>query len=185
VKRFVDQGAIFAGYVGAGMAATIVVSFLLVIAIEPITWFLSLPAGMLIGYYANSRSARLAGWGRMIANAVWAGAVTAITLAVLGLAFKAIFFYGDDGFRPAALGGQLDCTQGPACVYARYESTQPDVLRANGVTDVGGFTALYWREQATTAGILAVVTLGGAVLGGLAYGATRPRSSREAEAAGA
>jgi hypothetical protein len=108
-----------------------------------------------------------------------------VTLAVLGLAFKAIFFFGDDGFRPPALGGQLACAQGPACVYARYEATQPAALRANGATDVSSFSALYWREQATTAGVLALVTLGGAVLGGLAYGATRPRRSQNEEGAAA
>ena len=36
MSRFVDRGAITAAWVGLGMAVTIVVSFLLVIPIEPV-----------------------------------------------------------------------------------------------------------------------------------------------------
>jgi hypothetical protein len=61
VSRFVDRGAIFAGWVGVGMAMTIAVSFLLVIPIEPVFWLMSPLAGLLIGYYANARADRLAG----------------------------------------------------------------------------------------------------------------------------
>ena len=61
VTRFVDRGAIVAAYVGIGMAVTIAISFLLVIPIEPIYWLLALPAGLLIGYYANQRSDRRRG----------------------------------------------------------------------------------------------------------------------------
>jgi hypothetical protein len=38
LARFVDRGAIYAGWVGVGMAMTIAVSFLLVIPIEPMFW---------------------------------------------------------------------------------------------------------------------------------------------------
>ena len=65
MRRFVDRGAITAAWVGLGMAVTIGVSFLLVIPIEPVYWIFALPAGLLIGYYANARSDRRAGpWGR-------------------------------------------------------------------------------------------------------------------------
>ncbi|HSK51265.1 MAG TPA: hypothetical protein VLA44_00810, partial [Clostridia bacterium] len=71
-------------------------SFLLVIPIEPIYWILALPAGLLIGYYANSRSNRLAGpWSRIAANGVFAGFVTGLTLAAILLAVKALFFFAD------------------------------------------------------------------------------------------
>ena len=67
VTRVIDRGAVTAAYVGIGMAATIAVSFLLVIPIEPIYWLLALPAGLLIGYYANQRSDRRAGpWSRIV-----------------------------------------------------------------------------------------------------------------------
>ena len=75
VSRVFDRGAIVAAYVGIGMAVTIAISFLLVIPIEPIYWLLALPAGLLIGYYANQRSDRRRGpWSRILANALFAGA---------------------------------------------------------------------------------------------------------------
>ena len=73
MTRVIDRGAITAAYVGIGMAITIAVSFLLVIPIEPVYWFLALPAGLLIGYYANQKSDRRAGpWTRIVANALFA-----------------------------------------------------------------------------------------------------------------
>ena len=74
MTRFVDRGAIIAAWVGIGMAVTIAISFLLVIPIEPIYWLLALPAGLLIGYYANRASDRRAGpWCRILANAAVRG----------------------------------------------------------------------------------------------------------------
>ena len=61
MTRFVDAGAVLAGWVGLGMALTVGVSFLLVIPIEPAYWYLAIPGGLLIGYYANQRSDRRAG----------------------------------------------------------------------------------------------------------------------------
>jgi len=78
VTRLVDRGAITAAYVGIGMAATIAVSFLLVIPIEPFYWLLALPAGLLIGYYANqARQARELDPLSPIVNAIYAGLLTA------------------------------------------------------------------------------------------------------------
>ena len=69
VSRFVDRGAITAAYVGIGMAVTIAMSFLLIIPIEWVVWILAIPAGLLIGYYANQRSDRRAGpWSRILAQ---------------------------------------------------------------------------------------------------------------------
>ena len=48
---------------------TIVASFTLIIPIEWIIWLLALPSGLLIGYYANQRSNRVAGpWSRILVN---------------------------------------------------------------------------------------------------------------------
>src|SRR5712671_4401245 len=81
------------------MAVTIAISFLLVIPIEPIYWLLALPAGLLIGYYANQRSDRRAGpWPRILANAIWAGLLTGLTMAAFLLVVKALFFFGDGGY---------------------------------------------------------------------------------------
>lgn len=183
MSRVVDRGAITAAYVGVGMAVTIGVSFLLVIPIEPIYWLLAIPAGLLIGYYANQRSDRRDGpWSRILANALFAGLVTGLTLGLLLLAVKALFFFADSGYPSF---NRLDedgraiapfCESGAGCVYARYlEAGSTAEFEAAGVTDVAGFTGLYWRQQASTAGLLLLVTTGGALLGGLAYGITRPK----------
>ena len=113
MTRFFDRGAITAAWVGVGMAVTIGISFLLVIPIEaiytgiiapgfPVAWL----AGLTIGYYANGRSNRHGGpWGRIIANALLAGAATAVTFALLFLGVKALFFAADNGYRDASTGG--------------------------------------------------------------------------------
>jgi hypothetical protein len=175
VTRVIDRGAITAAYVGIGMAVTIGISFLLVIPIEPIYWLLALPAGALIGYYANQRSDRRAGpWSRIVANAVVAGLVTAFTMAILLVAVKALFFFADNGYpnfnRVDPVTDQVIpplCDPGAPCVYARY--------LAEGS----------WRQQASTAGALLLLTTGGALLGGLAYGFTRPKSTARTPLEGA
>ncbi len=178
MTRFVDRGAVFAGYVGLGMAAVIVTSFVLVIPIEPVAWLLAPFAGILIGYYADSKADRRNGpWRRILGNAAYAGIVTAVGMALMLLVIKGIFFYADDGYRGDALGGRLDCQAGPACVYARYQAAEPAQLAANDVTDLSSFTAVYWREQATTLGVVALVTVAGALLGGILYGAVRPKAA--------
>ena len=84
MTRYIDRGAIVAGWVGVGMAATIATSFLLVIPIEPVYWYLALPSGLLIGYYANRRAGRAgAGIRRLLVNGLWAGVVTAVVYAAL------------------------------------------------------------------------------------------------------
>ena len=180
MTRAVDRGAIVAAYVGIGMAVVIVISFLLVIPIEPLYWLFSLPAGLLIGYYANARSDRQAGpWGRILANGLFAGLVTAVAMAVLLLGVKTLFFYADNGYRDASLGAPLECASGPDCVYARYLAAGrgPD-LEAAGVSDVGTFTTFYWSQQLSTGATVLVLTLVGGLGGALAYGVARPKSRR-------
>jgi hypothetical protein len=191
VTRIVDRGAIVAAYVGIGMAITIAVSFLLVIPIEPIYWLLVVPAGLTIGYYANSRSNRTAGpWGRILANGLFAGFVTGLTLAVLLLGVKGLFFFADNGYpdfnRVDEDGNPIPpfCDPGAGCVYARYLADgRGDVLAAEGVTDAASFTPFYWNQQFATAGILLVLTSGAGLGGALLYGLARPRGA-EAEATG-
>jgi hypothetical protein len=179
VTRLVDRGAIAAAYVGIGMAVTTGVSFLLVIPIEPIYWLLALPSGLLIGYYANQRSDRRAGpWGRILANAAVAGLATALTAAALLLAVKALFFFGDNGYRPTELGGSITCTGGGDCVYQRYREDNAAALAAEGITDAASFGGLYWRQQLSSAGTLLVLTTLGGLGGGLLYGVFRPKPSQ-------
>jgi hypothetical protein len=159
------------------MAVTIGVSFLLVIPIEaiytgiiapgfPVAWL----AGLTIGYYANGRSNRHGGpWGRIIANALLAGAATAVTFALLFLGIKALFFVADNGYRDASTGGPLTCTSGADCVYQRYVELQPDVLAAAGITTVDEFSAFYWNQQLNTALGLAVATVVASAAGGIVF----------------
>jgi hypothetical protein len=106
----VDRGAIIAAYVGIGMAVTIAMSFLLIIPIEAVVWILAIPAGLLIGYYANQRSDRRAGpWSKILLNGLFAAFVTGLTTALMLLAVKGLFFFADDGFRDPGQGGRIEC----------------------------------------------------------------------------
>lgn len=184
MTRIVDRGAVAAAYVGIGMALTIAVSFLLVIPIEPIYWLLALPAGLLIGYYANQRSDRRAGpWRRIVANALVAGLATALTLAALLLVIKALFFFADSGypdFNRVDENGQAIppyCDAGANCVYSRYLAAGRGAdLASIGVGDTASFSTFYWNQQFATAGYLILLTAGGGVGGGLLYGLFRPKS---------
>jgi hypothetical protein len=178
VTRFVDRGAITAAYVGIGMAVTIAISFLLIIPIEPIVWLLTIPSGLLIGYYANQRSNRRAGpWGRIVINGLFAALVTGLTAAILLLGVKALFFYGDNGYRDLSAGGPIACSSGPDCVYQRYRIIEDGGrvagLEAAGVTDAASFTAFYWSQQFTVAILIAAVTTAGGLGGAVLYGLTR------------
>jgi hypothetical protein len=180
VSRFVDRGAITAAYVGIGMAVTVAISFLLIIPIEPIVWLLTLPTGLLIGYYANQRSNRRAGpWSRIILNGIFAAFITGVTAAVLLLGVKALFFYADNGYRDASAGGPITCSSGPDCVYQRYlivdDGARATALEAAGVTDAASFTAFYWSQQFAVAGLLVAFTTVGGLGGALLYGAFRPK----------
>jgi hypothetical protein len=192
VTRVIDRGAIVAAYVGVGMAVTIAVSFLLVIPIEPIYWLLVVPAGLLIGYYANTRSNRSGGpWSRILANGLFAGLVTGLTLAVLLLGVKALFFFADNGYpdfnRLDDNGNAIPpaCESGANCVYSRYLADgRGDALAAQGVTNDASFTAFYWNQQLATAGLLLVLTGAAGVGGALLYGVARPRPAAAAAGAG-
>jgi hypothetical protein len=174
----IDRPAVAAAFVGIGMAVTIGISFLLVIPIEPVYWVLSIPAGLLIGYYANTRARRGRGeWLPILANGLVAGLATGLTLAALLLAVKGLFFFADDGYRDAdpVAGGPISCTPGADCVYQRYRLQQGDALRAAGITDAATFSTFYWSQQWETAGTLVLAATGFGVLGAALYGVTRPR----------
>ena len=168
----IDRGAVTAAYVGIGMAVVMVISFLLVIPIEPVLWFLALPGALLIGYYANQRSDRRAGpWSRILLNGLFAGLVTGLTLAFLVLAVKALFFAADNGYRDASAGGALTCRSGAECVYQRYvEDGRGPQLEAQGVRDVDSFTRFYWSQQLGTAGLFLVLGAAGGLGGAALYG---------------
>jgi hypothetical protein len=183
VNRFVDRGAVTAAFVGIGMAVTIVVSFILIIPIEPVIWLLAIPSGLLIGYYANQRSDRRAGpWSRILRNGLFAAFVTGLTTAALLLILKSIFFFADTGypdFNRADPNGQPippSCAAGADCVYQRYLALGrgPD-LEAAGISDASSFTSLYWSQQFNVAVALVLVTTAGGLGGAVVYGILRPK----------
>ncbi len=184
MNRFVDRGAITAAWVGVGMAVTIGVSFLLVIPIEFLLTPFALFGGLLIGYYANARSNRAGGpWSRIVANALLAGLVTGVTFAILLLGVKALFFSADNGYRDTSSGGPLTCQTGADCVYQRYLAIgRGPAFEAAGITDVDSFTAFYWQEQLNSAWLLVLLSTGGALGGGLMFGAANRRQPDEANA---
>jgi hypothetical protein len=179
LSRVIDRGAITAGWVGIGVAVTLALSFLLIIPIEPIYWLLTLPAGLLIGYYADSKADRRSGpWGRILANGVFAGAVTGLAIAAFLLGIKALFFYADNGYRDPAAGGNLACQTGADCAWKRYDADRGAALRGAGIVDAASFERAYWQQQFATAGALLVLTLAGGLGGAVIYGVSRPRRER-------
>jgi len=186
MSRFVDRGAVVATYVGIGMAVTLAISFLLVIPIEPAYVLLSIPGGLIIGYYANARSNRTRGeWRRILPNALLAGAVTGLTLAAFVLGVKALFFFGDSGYpdfnrRDPDTGAILEptCVSGGDCVYRRYLAEEPGDLATAGITDSASFANVYWEQQWSSARLLLGTTTGAALIGGFLFGIAGPRRER-------
>lgn len=182
MSRFVDRGAVTAAFVGVGMAVTLAIGFLLVVPIELAYVFLAIPAGMVIGYYANARSGRTRGhWRRLFPNGLLAGAATGLTLAILLLGTKALFFYADTGYpdfnrtdQDGMVTGPV-CQTGADCVYRRYLAAEPEQLRAAGVTDAASFSTLYWDQQWSTARLLVGGTAAASLLGALLFGLAGPR----------
>lgn len=162
----IDGGAVFAGWVGLGMALVIAIAFQLIIAIQALVFLLAPLAGLLIGAYANHRAQRRRPVWRVLLNAGYAGLVTGVGLAIMYVALRLLFIYADTGFRPGE-NGQLDCSPGPECAYLRYVGEgYGDELAAFGVVDGATFGEYALREQLTGGLILVSLTLGGALVAG-------------------
>ncbi|MFL5648473.1 MAG: hypothetical protein ACJ776_08785 [Chloroflexota bacterium] len=181
--RFVDRGAKTAAYVGIGTAVTIVASFTLIIPIEWLIWLLVIPVGLTIGYYANQRSNRRRGpLSRILVNGTFAALVTGVSMAVLLLVIKAIFFFADGGYpdfnRVDESGAPIppSCVSGADCVYQRYVQAGrgPD-LAAAGVTDADSFSRFYWNEQLGSALTIVLLTTISGAGGAALYWIVRPK----------
>jgi hypothetical protein len=178
MSRFVDRGAVFAGWVGLGMAAVIVLSFELVLPLQSIVFLMAPFAGVLIGYYANTRGGRpVERWGRIVSNAVYAGIVTGASLALLYAAVRFLFFFADTGYRPDAPRAAQTCRTGAECVYERYlaDPTYAQLVRDQHITDPDALQAYFLRQQLDGGVALVLLTIGTGVFGGVLYGASRPR----------
>jgi hypothetical protein len=165
LTRFVDRGAIVAGWIGAGMAMVIVIAFGLIIAIQPLVLFATIPLGVAIGAYANGRARRHWPRIRILNNALWAGAVTGVALAGLYLAVRLLFLYADSGLTLD--GRQLPCSTGPECVYQReLDQGRAVELAQVGVTDAVSYERYRLDQMAFLGIVLTGFTVGGAALGG-------------------
>ena len=179
MSRVVDKGAIFAGWVGLGMAVVVAMGFELIVAVQSLVFIFAPIGGLLIGFYANARSERRRPWRRVFANALYAGLFTAVSLAILYAGIRLVFVYADSGYRDGTQGGPLACTAGPQCTYLRYiESGRGAELAAAGVTDAVAFERFVLQEQFNGALTIIALVTGGALMGGLLYGAG---SSRQAD----
>ena len=176
--RIVDRGAVFAGWVGLGLALVIAISFALVLAVQPLV-FLSAPiAGIVIGSYANGRSARWRPRSRVFLNAGYAGLVTGVGLAVMYAFIRLLFVYFDSGYRPEPLGGQITCQMGPECTYMRLLADGRGAdLAAAGITDAASFEAALLQEQLLAALIIVGLIAVGALVVGAFRAAQRPPPS--------
>lgn len=181
--RVLDRGAIFAGWVGLGMAAVIAMSFELIIAVQALV-FISAPlAGVLIGYYANQRALRFRPRWRLFVNSGYAGLVTGVSLALMYVGLRLLFIYADSGYRPEPQGGQLDCDTGPACTYARFidDGVAAD-LEADGISDAAAFERAVWRWQGEAVLIITLATLVGALTAAGVRAVRRPPDPTSAAA---
>lgn len=165
LARFVDRGAVVAGWIGAGMALVLVIALALVIPIQSLVFLLALPAGALIGAYANVRAQRHWPRRRVLGNALWAGAVTGLALAVLYVGVRLLFVYLDTGTMPD--GSRLDCQRGPDCVYQRLVGAgYAEQLDALGVTDAAAYEQVVLAELSGAGALMFAVTVAGAAIGG-------------------
>jgi hypothetical protein len=191
LSRLIDRGAIFAGWVGVGMAVTIAISFELIVAVQALVFLAAIPAGLLIGFYAGARSARRRPVWRTLVDAAYAGLVTSISLALLYAGLRLLFIYADSGFpsyNQTDGAGQptgMTCAAGPGCAYQRYldeARTDPAFAAALAdahVTDTASFEAYVLREQLDGGLVLVAMVLGGALVGGGFYAITGPANGPE------
>ncbi len=181
MTRFVDRGAVFAGYVGLGMALVIVMAFALIIPIQTIVFVMAPLAGVIIGVYANVRAERWGPRGKVLLNALYAGVVTGIGIALFYVVIRLVFLYGDSGFpifnRTDPVTHQPIppyCQSGPDCTYRRLlalegaEGGTPGVLASLGITDARTMESALWHELSVSAAGLALLTIGGSLVGGAA-----------------
>lgn len=170
--RLIDRGAVFAGWVGLGMAIVVNIAFELIVAVQSLVFLAAPLAGAVIGAYANVRSARWRPRGRVLVNGLYAGLVTALGLAIFYVALRLLFIYADSGYpafnRVAIDGSPIPpfCRSGPDCTYQRYlAADRGRELAATGVTDAASFEAFVGREQLSGGLTLIGLTLGGALVG--------------------
>ncbi len=183
ISRLVDEGAVFGAWVGVGAALVLAIAFELIIPVQTIVFILAPLMGAVIGAYANVRADRWRPRAKVLLNAGYAGLVTGISLALIYVVIRLVFVYGDSGALPD--GTSMSCPAGPACAYQRYvDAGESEVLASRGITDAVTFEAAIWQDLAVTGAGLIVLTVGGALVGGLARSFSSPPKSVSLPTAG-
>jgi hypothetical protein len=202
--RFIDRGAIFAGYVGIGMAVVVAIGFELIIAVQTLVFAFAPIGGALIGAYANVRSARWRPMRRVFANAIWAALITGLSLALIYGSLRLLFVFVDTGALPDTT--HLPCQVGPDCTYQRYVTpwsftvgeagadeaaalaAEAEARRAElaavGVVDGPSFGAYAVGEVLRSGAVLVVLTLAGALVAAGLRSLRRPSSESGVAVAG-
>jgi hypothetical protein len=165
--RFVDKGAVFAGYVGIGMAVVIAIAFALIIPVQTLVFIASIVGGVLIGAYANQRSNRWRPMRRVFINAAWAALVTGLSLALIWGVLRLVFVQFDSGMTPS--GTAITCQMGPDCTWQRYLADgKGEELASAGVVDGASFGRYFFSEVVLVGGgfIVAFVMAGALVAAG-------------------
>ncbi|MFN8619303.1 MAG: hypothetical protein U0869_00980 [Chloroflexota bacterium] len=162
--RFVDKGAVFAGYVGIGMAVVIAIAFALIIPVQTLVFIASILGGVLIGAYANQRSNRWRPMKRVFGNAVWAALVTGLSLAMIWGILRLVFVQFDSGATPD--GTYISCQLGPDCTWKRYLADgKGEELAAAGVTDGASFGRYFFSDVIVVGGgMILAFTMAGALV---------------------
>lgn len=175
--RLIDPGAIFAGWIGLGMGLVIAIAFELIIPVQTVVFLLAPLSGVLIGVYANVRAERWRPRARVLANAAYAGLVTGAGLALLYVLIRLVFVYGDSGALPD--GTRINCQSGPDCSYQRYVlAGEAGTLGSRGIVDGASYDRVFLtQDMPATGGALLILTLGGALVGGLARSFSRQPTS--------
>lgn len=173
ISRIVDDGAIFGAWVGIGAALVLAIAFELIIPVQTIVFVLAPLMGAVIGAYANVRSDRWRPRARVLINAFYAGLVSGIALALIYVVIRLVFVYGDSGALPD--GTSMQCQAGPDCAYQRYvDAGESEVLASRGITDAATYEAAIWQDLTVTGAGLIALTVGGALVGGLARSFSSP-----------
>lgn len=183
--RLIDRGAVFAGWVGVGMAVVVAICFELIIPVQVVVFLLAPVMGFAIGAYANVRAERWRPRGRVLANALYAGVITALTITLFYVAVRLVFIYGDGGSLPD--GSALQCQTGPDCVYQRLlleeqRTGHSGDLAAEGITDAASLEAFARRGLASTGAGLFLLTTAGSLVGGIARTLVRQPGDEERRA---
>ena len=104
------------------MALVIAIAFELIIAVQSIVFIVAPFAGILIGGYANQRSARWRPRRRVFANASTPAIVTGIALALMYALLRLVFIYADTGYPDF---NRTDANGQPTGSSARPAPTAP------------------------------------------------------------